>query len=60
MGAMNEALVTGPVGALVALEILDGALVLLGGVPRRECAKISALPRLGILLPGIQPISARL
>ena len=47
-------------GALVALEILDGALVFLGRLPRGECPEISALSRRRILRPGIQPITARL
>src|SRR5690348_5258429 len=42
----------------MALEVLHGALVFLGGGARREGAEIPSPPRFGIRLARIQPVLA--
>jgi hypothetical protein len=44
----------------MALEVLDLTLVLLGGIPRFERAEVFALLGLGIDLPRIKTVLARL
>ena len=49
-----------PSGSSVSLEKLDSLLMFLSRCPSLERPEVSALARLRILLPGVQPVLARL